>query len=62
MITSFQQALSVHEEEERVFLWQLDALPDNVVEMVGSQLIGHEIPIVRINVRYKLFNQLNKIN
>ena len=45
VLTSLEQVLAIHEEVQGVFLRELDALADDVVEMVGGQVIGDEIPI-----------------
>ena len=48
MLTSLEQVLAIHEEVQGVLLGELDALTDDVVEVVGGQVIGHEIPIRKI--------------
>lgn len=48
MLTSLEQILAIHEEVKRVLLGELDALADDVVEVVGGQVIGHKIPIRKI--------------
>ena len=45
VLTSLKQVLAIHEEVERVLLRELDALADDVVEVVGGQVIGHEVPV-----------------
>ncbi len=40
---SFEHVLAVHKEVERVLLWQLDALSDDVVEVVGREIIRHKV-------------------
>lgn len=49
-LTSLEQVLSVDEEVEGVLLRQLYALPDDVVEVVGSQVVGHQVPIKSIGM------------
>ena len=49
VLTSLEQVLSIHEEVQRVLLGELDALADDVVEVVGGQVIGHEIPSRKID-------------
>ena len=51
LLTSLEQVLAIHEEVEGVLLRELDALADDVVEVVGGQVIGHEIPISENRVR-----------
>ena len=46
MLTSLEQVLAIHEEVQRVLLGELDALADDVV---GGQVIGHEIPSRKID-------------
>ena len=41
LLTSLEQVLAIHEEVEGVLLWELNALADDVVEVVGGQVIGH---------------------
>jgi hypothetical protein len=48
VLTSLEQVLAIHEEVQGVLLGELDALPDDVVEVVGGQVIGHEIPSRKI--------------
>ncbi len=43
-LTSFEQVLPIDEEVEGILLWQLDSLPDDVVEVVGSQIVRDEVP------------------
>jgi hypothetical protein len=43
-LTSFEQVASVDEEVERVFLGELDALSNDIVEMVSCQVIWHKVP------------------
>ena len=38
-LTSLEQVLAIHEEIQGVLLGQLYPLPDDVVEVVGSQVI-----------------------
>ena len=45
VLTSLEQVLAIHEEVEGVLLRELDALADDVVEVVGRQVIRDEIPI-----------------
>ncbi len=53
VLTSLEQVLSVHKEIKRVFLRQLDSLADDVIEMVGCQVVWYEIPISEIRFRPK---------
>jgi hypothetical protein len=51
VLTSLEQVLAIHKEVQGVLLWELDALADDVVEVVGGQVIGHEIPTSENRVR-----------
>ena len=40
---SLQHVASIYEKVKRVFLGQLDALADNIAEVIGSQVVGHQV-------------------
>ena len=40
---ALQEVLAVDEEVQRVFLGQLDPLPNDVVEVVSREIVGHEV-------------------
>ena len=41
---ALEHVLALHEEVERVLLWHLDSLADNIGELVSSQVVGHQVP------------------
>ena len=41
---AFEKVLAVHEEVERACLGKLDALADDVVEVVSGEIDRHEVP------------------
>ena len=43
-LTTFQEVPTVDKEVQRVLLWQLDALPDDVVKVISGKVIWHEVP------------------
>lgn len=48
LFTSFQHVLSINKEEKGIFLRELYSLSYDVVEVVGSQVIGHKVPTENI--------------
>ncbi len=42
---SLEQVLPVHKEVQRVLLRQLYSLANDVVEVIGCQVVRHEVPI-----------------
>jgi hypothetical protein len=44
LLTALEEVPAIDEEIQRVFLGELDALSDYVVEMVGCQVVRDEIP------------------
>ena len=49
---SLQQILAVHEEVQRVLLWQLYALADDIVKVIRGQVVGDKVPTDRQKLRY----------
>lgn len=43
-LTSFEQVLSVDEEVEGILFGKFYPLPDDVVEVIGSQVVRDEVP------------------
>lgn len=43
-LTTLEEVSTIDEEVEGVLLGELYALADDVVEVVGSQVVGHEVP------------------
>ena len=41
---SFQKVSSIHKEIERSCLWKLDSLSDDVVEVIGREIIWDKVP------------------
>ena len=44
---ALEQILAVHKEIQRVLLWQLDSLANDIVEMVSSQIVRDQVPIIK---------------
>ena len=47
---SFEKISAINEEIKRACLWKLDSLSDNVVEMIGAQIVWDQV-FSLINVR-----------
>ena len=41
---TLKKVSTIHEEVQRSCLWQLDSLSDDVVEMVGREIIWNKVP------------------
>ncbi len=43
-LTTFEEVSSIDKEVQRVLLWKLDTLSNDVVEMIGGQIIWDKVP------------------
>lgn len=50
-LTSFEKIFAVHKEVEGVLLGQFDSLSNDVVEMIGSEIVGDEVPVEFVKFR-----------
>ena len=48
-LTILKSLVSIDKEEESVTLRELDSLPDDVGEVVGEEIVGHEISVQKVN-------------
>ena len=57
---SLQEVSAVHEEVKRASLWKLDPLSDDVVEVVGREIVWNQVP-VRVDRDQKITQERNNL-
>ena len=49
VLTSLEDIASVHKEIERILLWKLYALANDITEVVSCQIVGNEVSATNKN-------------